>query len=133
MHDNEHYNSQQTPEKKAYELWPKAYFAPCPTRTINGKDYSESQMYTQTEGFIPVSEYTVIRQNMDGNLWDSYVKHFRAYKIDNLKTYKANSYSKSYTKWHDLACVRKNTDGTETQVTPNVVEEMLDGPLASVL
>lgn len=62
-------------------------------------------MYTKTEGFLPVSEYTVIRQNMDGNLWDDYVKNFRAYKIDVLKNYTSDSYSKAYTKWHPHACV----------------------------
>jgi len=133
MHDDSVYNSQVNPPKVQYELWPDDYYKACPSRTINGKTYTVSQMYTVVDGFKPVSEMTLVKQNKGGDLYDDYVKHFRAYKMDVMKTYKSNSYSKAYTKWHPDSCVRKTSNGTMEKVTPHIVEEILDGVCYSVL
>lgn len=109
-------------------LWPEEYYRPCPARTINGKTYNDSQLFEKVEGFNPVSELTLIKQNKGGDLWSDYVKHFRAYKISDLGTYMSDSYSKAYTRWHNNACVRTTSNNSTETIGPGVVEGILDGP-----
>lgn len=90
-------------------------------------------MYEPVEGFIPVNELTLVKQNKGGDLYDDYVAHFRAYKIDVMKNYMSTSYSKAYTKWHPHQCVRTTSAGTKEPVSPNVVEDILGGPCYNVL
>ena len=93
MHDEEFFNNQQNPPKAKYKIWPDSFYAPCPTRTINGKKYTESQMFTPVEGFVPVSQYDMLTQNNDGRYWDRIVEPlFRDYNITLLKTYMSTSY-----------------------------------------
>jgi hypothetical protein len=128
-----HYSSQTKPAKVKYELWPDTYYDGCPDVNINGKTYTNSESFEPVEGFIPTSEYSMYKFNNGGDIWEDKLSHFRAYKLDVMKNYKSNSYSKSYTKWNPTVCQTKNADGTVTDINPHVVEEMLDGPCYNVL